>query len=143
MHIFPQFEFILRLGLSPKPEKPKNPRFSGQPEFQPEKSGWPISPLARGPGILISPKARGLENFQPDPALEEELHPAFFSQAVDGICRHQLFSRSERKNEEETATKTALGKFLRHCRDLTMKSLTKLLPSGGSRRRVLSHSQMK
>ena len=39
---------------------------------------------------------------------------------------------AERKNEEETtATKTALGKFLRHCRDLAMKSLTKLLPSGG------------
>ena len=41
------------------------------------------------------------------------------------------FAVTERKNEEETATKTALGKFLRHCRDSTMKSLTKLLPSGG------------
>ena len=42
---------------------------SGWPEFQPEKSGWPDGPLARGPGIFISPKARGLEIFQPDPTL--------------------------------------------------------------------------
>ena len=44
---------------------------SGWPEFQPEKSGWPDGPLARGPGIFISPKARGLEIFQPDPTLTE------------------------------------------------------------------------
>ena len=79
---------------------------------------------------------------------EEELHLAFFHRpwwmGYVGIS-FSISLFAERKNEEETtATKTALGKFLRHCRDLAMKSLTKLLPSGGSRRRrVLSHSQMK
>ena len=39
------------------------------PIFRAAISGWPDGPLARGPGIFVSPKARGLENFQPDPTL--------------------------------------------------------------------------
>ena len=33
--------------------------FYAWPEFQPEKSGWPDSPLARGPGILSARKPEG------------------------------------------------------------------------------------
>ena len=40
---------------------------------RPDLSGWnsgqPDSPLARGPAMFIGPKARGLENFWPDPTL--------------------------------------------------------------------------
>ena len=40
-----------------------------RPDFSGWNSGQPDSPLACGPGIFISPKTPGLENFQPDPAL--------------------------------------------------------------------------
>ena len=46
-------------------------RFFGLTLVSAQKLGWPDSPLTCGPGIFISQKACGLENFQPDQTLLE------------------------------------------------------------------------